>query len=175
MRVTAGGFIPKGLRSIRSSVVTPPWIDHGQCHKSLHNRLSPEGNWKLRIWQNEDLCSHFLGRELFQIKIFENIWDSCWENSGKYLFFFKYQFSQWIAAAIKFSFSRFFPQNTWFTFVESFNIIRPAVLVFWPKSPKKITFLTSKNICGKTLVFFHLYQKNHLFSLKNEQKLSVYF
>ena len=39
-----------------------------QCHY----RLSPEGNWKLRIWQNEYLCSHFLRRELFQIR---NIWE----------------------------------------------------------------------------------------------------
>ena len=32
---------------------------------TLHCRLSSYGNWKLRIWQNEYLCSHFPGRELF--------------------------------------------------------------------------------------------------------------
>ena len=53
----------------------------------------------------------FFGVNCFRYEIFDFIWESCLKNSGKYLFFLKCQFSQWKAAAIKFSFSRFFFQK----------------------------------------------------------------
>ena len=37
---------------------------------SVHYALSPLGIWKLRICQNDDLSSHFIKLELFQMKIF---------------------------------------------------------------------------------------------------------
>ena len=43
--------------------------------------------------------------------------------------------------------------------MESFKIIWPALPVFWPKAPKKITFFTWKYICSKILVIFHLFKK----------------
>ena len=41
-----------------------------ECILSLHYALSPSGIWKIRICQNDDLCSHFLKQDLFQMKRF---------------------------------------------------------------------------------------------------------
>ena len=106
-----------------------------------------------------------------------NIWWQvhAWKIMANICFFLKYQISHWTAIGIKFSFSRFFFNNTWFLFVESLKIIGPAIPVFWPKSPKKNKKFTWKNICGIILVFFHLFKKNHMFSMKMEQNINVYF
>ena len=89
-----------------------------------------------------------------------NIWWQvhAWKIVANICFFLKYQFSQWTAVGIKFSFSRFFFNNTWFLFVESLKIIRPALPVFWPKSPKKSHFSLEKIFVAK-FWYFSIYTK----------------
>ena len=121
-----------GQKSISWGRWSKTWLTH--IREPLHYRLSYQGNWKLRILQNKYLCSHFLWRELFQIW---NIWfylrfllEKLWQI---FVFFKTSIFTMKGCRDKTFVFLIFFP-NTWFLFLESFNIIWPALPVFWPKS-----------------------------------------
>ena len=85
----------------------------------------------------------FLGVNCFRYEIFGFIWESCLTNSGKYLFFLNYQFSQWMAAGIIFLFSRFFSTTPDFSLWK-----------VWILSDQPFQF------------FGQNHQKNHIFHLK---------
>ena len=62
-----------------------------------------------------------------------------------------------------FRFLGFFSQNTWFIFVESFNIIRPAVLFFGQNHQKKSHFWLQKIFVAKHWYFSIYTKKSPLF------------
>ena len=98
----------------------------------------------------------------------------CLKKYCQIFVYFKYHNSQWRAAAINFSFSRFFFNNTKIVFMESFKFMGPALLVFWQKMPKIFKFFTWKNICIKMLVvFYHFKKESSVFVQKWAQNKSL--
>ena len=125
---------------------------------TMHYRLSPKGIWKLRIWQNEYLCSHC---ELFQIR---NIWEpgrhwladpECCSMIG---WISRTQFWAWRAAAIIFLFSRFFSRTPDFS-LWKISILWDQPFQFFGQKRQKNHIFHVENICSKILAIFHLFQK----------------
>ena len=83
------------------------------------------------------------------------------------LFFsFEYHNLRWRVAATKFSFSRFFFLNTWILFVNRSKIVRPALPVLGPKTPKIFKVFTWKKIVEIYWYFFTFLKRNHLFTFR---------